>query len=404
MEIIIQLAEAQGAQELVKISYAHLMPPDVMFYPYGRQGIWAHEMTNELTMDVDRLRVPATIEPKFCQLGVAKTLQYPDNIIEEIRVIQGKATDFYEKVGVIPTYSALPFYVRPGKLGEHVSIAESISILWYNTMFGSRCERDDGVTSLSAAITGYCPLAGAHLQENRYGEVVIKLGKELDFTKFEDSDWDAFSLASSRLCKEKRPVFVGVPKNIGITELKHLLAVIAVESGLAIMHIEGITPEAPTLEVAMGGKKPQAEYIIGKNELLEAYELANTATGKDVDFVLMGCPHLTMKEIRDVAEVVDGKKINSNVKMVVVTTRMLYEQAKDMGYVDIITKSGAEITYDMCIAFAGTQVTGTIATNSIKADFFYAGFSAEGKRKVRFGSTKDCARAALTGQWEGRVI
>jgi predicted aconitase len=105
-----------------------------------------------------------------------------------------------------------------------------------------------------------------------------------------------------------------------------------------------------------------------------------------------------------VAEVVDGKKINSNVKMVVVTTRMLYEQAKDMGYVDIITKSGAEITYDMCIAFAGTQVTGTIATNSIKADFFYAGFSAEGKRKVRFGSTKDCARAALTGQWEGRVI
>jgi predicted aconitase len=337
-------------------------------------------------------------------LGVAKTLQYPDNIIEEIREIQGKATDFYEKVGVIPTYSALPFYVRPGKLGEHVSIAESISILWYNTMFGSRCERDDGVTSLSAAITGYCPLAGAHLQENRYGEVVIKLGKELDFAKFEDSDWDAFSLASSRLCKEKRPVFVGVPKNIGITELKHLLAVIAVESGLAIMHIEGITPEAPTLEVAMGGKKPQAEYIIGKNELLEAYELANTATGKDVDFVLMGCPHLTMKEIRDVAEVVDGKKINSNVKMVVVTTRMLYEQAKDMGYVDIITKSGAEITYDMCIAFAGTQVTGTIATNSIKADFFYAGFSAEGKRKVRFGSTKDCARAALTGQWEGRVI
>ena len=33
MEIIIQLAEAQGAENLVRISYAHLMPPDVMFFP-----------------------------------------------------------------------------------------------------------------------------------------------------------------------------------------------------------------------------------------------------------------------------------------------------------------------------------------------------------------------------------
>jgi len=136
---------------------------------------------------------------------------------------------------------------------------------------------------------------------------------------------------------------------------------------------------------------------------MEAYELANTATGSEVDFVLMGCPHLTLKEIRDIAEVLDGKKINKNVRLVAVTTRMLYEQARDLGYVDTIVQSGAEFTYDMCIAFAGTQVKGTIATNSIKADFFYAGFSAEGKRKVRFGSTKDCAKAALTGKWEGKV-
>ena len=118
IEIIIQLAEAQGAQELVKISYAHLMPPDVMFYPYGRQGKWANDMTGELTKDVDHLRVPATIEPKFCNLAVAKTLQYPDNIIEEIRDI--KAAQIYGRYGY-PTYSALPFMstgVREPQLAE----------------------------------------------------------------------------------------------------------------------------------------------------------------------------------------------------------------------------------------------------------------------------------------------
>ena len=68
IEILVGLGEAQGAEELVKISYAHLMPPDIMFFPYGRQGRWAHEMTHELTMDIDRLRVTATIEPLFCDL------------------------------------------------------------------------------------------------------------------------------------------------------------------------------------------------------------------------------------------------------------------------------------------------------------------------------------------------
>jgi predicted aconitase len=403
IEILIGLGEAQGAEELVKISYAHLMPPDVMFFPYGRQGRWAHEMTRELTMDIDRLRVTATIEPLFCNLAIAKTIQFTDDMIAEMNKIQGAASDFYERIGVIPNYSALPFYVRPGKFGEHVSIAESIAILWYNTMFGSRCERDDGVTSLSAAITGYCPLAGAHLSENRPGEVTIRLGEDLKFEQFTDADWDAFSLASSRLCREKRPVFVGIPRHIGLTDLKHLFAVIAVESGLAVMHIVGVTPEAPSLETALGGRKPQAEYVVGKKELVEAYQLANTTSDRDIDFILLGCPHLTLRELRELAEELDGKKIKGGVNLVAVTTRMLLEQARDMGYVNSIQNAGGTISCDMCIAFAGTQVTGVIATNSIKADFFYAGFSAEGKRKVRFGSTRDCARAALTGKWEGRV-
>lgn len=403
IEILIGLGEAQGAEELVKISYAHLMPPDVMFFPYGRQGRWAHEMTRELTMDIDRLRVTATIEPLFCDLAIAKTLQFSDDMITEMNKIQGAASDFYERIGVIPTYSALPFYVRPGKFGEHVSIAESISILWYNTMFGSRCERDDGVTSLSAAITGYCPLAGAHLSENRPGEVTIRLGEDLNFEQFTDADWDAFSLASSRLCREKRPIFVGIPRDIGLTDLKHLFAVIAVESGLAVMHIVGVTPEAPSLETALGGRKPQAEYVVGKKELIEAYQLANTTSDRDIDFILLGCPHLTLRELRDLAEELDGKKVKDGVNLVAVTTRMLLEQARDMGYVHSIQNAGGIVSCDMCIAFAGTQVTGVIATNSIKADFFYAGFSAEGKRKVRFGSTRDCAKAALTGKWEGRV-
>jgi len=132
-------------------------------------------------------------------------------------------------------------------MGEHVSISESIAILWYNTMFGSRCERDDGVTSLAAAITGVYPEIGVHITKNRYGEVIIRPGKDADPAKFSYTDWDAYSLAASRKCKEKTPIFLGLPPKMTFTQQKHLLAVIAVESGLAILHIVGTTPEAPTL-------------------------------------------------------------------------------------------------------------------------------------------------------------
>jgi predicted aconitase len=141
MEIIVGMGEAQGAEDLVKISYAHLMPPDVMFMPFGKQGKWAHDLTGELTQDLRRLKVPTTIEPKFCDLSVAKSLQFSDDTIEEIRTIQGKATDFYENLGVIPTYTAMPYYHYRARQGQHVSISESIATLWFNTMMGARLMR-----------------------------------------------------------------------------------------------------------------------------------------------------------------------------------------------------------------------------------------------------------------------
>jgi predicted aconitase len=48
MEILAAMGNAIGAGEIVKISYAHLMPLDLMFFPYGKQGEWAHDMIQDL--------------------------------------------------------------------------------------------------------------------------------------------------------------------------------------------------------------------------------------------------------------------------------------------------------------------------------------------------------------------
>jgi len=403
MEILIAKGEAEEAERMINISYAHLMPADIMFFPFGKQGEWSRELTGALTEGVTHLKVPATMEPKFVDLEkAAKRMEFSDQTIEEMNGIMKSASEYFENLGVIPSYTALPFLIFPTKFGQHVSIAESIAILWYNTVFGSRCERDDGVTSLAAAITGVYPEIGVHLQKNRYAEVIIKPASDVDVDRFNYTDWDAYSFAASRKCKEKTPVFLGLPKNLTFTQMKHLLEVIAVESGLAIMHIVGVTPEANTLEEALGNKKPLEEYEVTKSDIDEAYQIATTATEKSVDFVFLGCPHVTLPEFREIAETLEGKKVHPEVTLIVSTNRSFLLSAQDMGYIKTIEKAGGIVVQDMCIAFSGTQVSGTIATDSMKAAFFYTGFSSKTTRRVRLGNIKKCIEASIIGKWNER--
>lgn len=399
IELLIQMGEASNAEELIPVTFVHMMPPDIMFFPYGRTGRWAKDMTAELLEDVTAFRVPVTLDPQFCNLSVAETLQYTAEEIEEIRNIQLSAMERYEALGATPNYTALAFYYRPGKLGDHACIADSTPIIYYNTIYGTRTERDDGIKALAAAITGYTPNSGVHLTENRYAEVVVKIDANLDVSRFEDADWDLFALAVAKLTKERRPAIVGMPE-IDLTDMKHFLAVLAVMAGLPLVHIVGVTPEAPTLEAATQGRVPEDEFVIGKNEIEAARKIANTTSNTKIDYVMMGCPHLTMKEIKIVADEMHGKKVAEGVKVVAVTTKELYEQAKDMGFVDDIINAGGQITYQMCIAFAGTQVRdAAVLTNSAKAGYWYSGFGAEEKnRTVRLASTRNCARAAIAGK------
>lgn len=399
IELLIQMGEASNAEELIPVTFVHLLPPDIMFFPYGRTGRWAKDMTYELLEDVTAFRVPVTLDPQFCNLYVAETLQFSTEEIEEIRDTQLNAMKRYEALGGTPNYSALAFYHRPGKLGDHASIADSTPIIYYNTIYGTRTERDDGIKALAAAITGFVPNSGVHLTENRYAEVIVRIDDDLDISKFEDADWDLFALAVAKLTREKRPAIVGMPK-LDMTDMKHFLAVLAVMAGIPLVHIVGVTPEAPTLEAATQGHTPEAEFIISKNEIEAAKKVANTTIDTKINYVMMGCPHLTMKEIKIVADEMRGKKVSEGVRLVAVTTKELYEQAEDMGYVSDIVNAGGQVTYQMCIAFAGTQVrNAAVLTNSAKAGFWYSGFGAKEKqRTVRLASTRICAKSAIAGK------
>lgn len=165
--------------------------------------------------------------------------------------------------------------------------------------------------------------------------------------------------------------------------------------------MEGITPEAPTLEIALGPNHKVEEILIDEQEIREAYDIACTARENHIDYVLLGCPHVIMQEFMEIIKIIDGKKVHPNVKFIISTTKLFRDNVFDMGYLGILKKAGAIITDSMCIAFAGTRVKDTIATNSIKGAFFYSGFNQTKASPVWFGSTKECTHAAIEGKWIG---
>lgn len=86
------------------------------------------------------------------------------------------------------------------------------------------------------------------------------------------------------------------------------LSPLSVSGAVGLSHIVEVTPEAPTLEAALGNRKPEERIVAGERELKRVWEEFNTATGDDIDIVALGYPHLTITEIKGIAALLEDKR------------------------------------------------------------------------------------------------
>ncbi|MCK5561779.1 MAG: DUF521 domain-containing protein, partial [Thermoplasmata archaeon] len=156
---------------------------------------------------------------------------------------------------------------------------------------------------------------------------------------------------------------------------------------VTICHIVGLTPEAPTLEQALGGAKPLQWMKVGEKEVKEAWEQLHTADSREVDLVSIGCPHCTILELGEIASILDGKKLSSNTSLLLGVARPVVTLASQMGYTDIIEQAGGKIVADTCMVVAPIEDMGykVTAVNSGKAANYLPGFC---KQEVVFNNIK----------------
>ena len=182
-------------------------------------------------------------------------------------------------------------------------------------------------------------------------------------------------------------------------QLKALGAAAASSGAVALFHIVGVTPEAPTSEAAFQGRAPQETHVITMQQLRDARRELTTAAGTKLDMVVLGSPHFSLAEFRQLAPLLEGKQRHSDVQFLVTTSRIMRDLAAQSGILAPIESFGARITVDTCVLATPMlpKSIKVLMTNSGKYAHYAPGLLST---QMVFGSMADCVESAT----QGRVI
>jgi hypothetical protein len=368
MEILVALGEIYGAKKLVPVSSVQVS--GVSYKNLGDAGI---QFLNELARD-GKARVKTTLNPA----GMDLTNWRQQGIDEGFARKQLEVIDAYRKLGLEITCTCTPYLAgNEPHFGEHIAWGESSAVVYANSVLGARTNREGGPSALAASLTGRTPLYGYHLDENRVATLTVNVGATLGSPE----DFAAMGYAVGKLTKNGVPYFRGVTA-AGLEESKELSAALASSGGVAMFHMEGVTPEA------RGPPRGVETISFGKSDLRDA--VASLDDEGDPDFVSVGCPHCSLKEVATIAGLIQGKKVTR--EFWICCSRSVKHESDQKGYSRTIEASGAKFACDTCMVVAPVETMGfkVVATNSAKAVHYLR----NNGLRVRFLTLEKCVSEA----------
>ena len=230
-------------------------------------------------------------------------------------------------------------------LGEHVAWGDTGTVIYANSVFGARSNFEAGPAALAAALTGRTPEYGFHLSENRRGSFTVELKTALN----DLADWGAVGklVGETHQNYYAVPVFHGFHRTPAADELKHLGAALASYGSMAMFHFVGVTPEAPSVEVAMGGVLPFEKIVISEAEIQSVYNKYSLGDG-DARLVVFSGPQQSLFEMKRLASLFENRKIKPGGTCIVTTNSAILQQSRDLGYAKALEDAGVTILEGVC--------------------------------------------------------
>ena len=302
------------------------------------------------------------------------------NISEEFAENQHRVVEAFGKMGVITTCSCTPYlYGNLPLYGQNIAWSESSAVCYANSVLGARTNREGGPSALSAALVGKTPEYGFHLDENRQPQVKVEVKTKVEGT----FQFGALGKVLGDRLGKKISYITGIPK-ASVEELKSFCASYATYGGVALFHMEGITPDrVDTI--------PSEITEVSEDDLKSAIADLNEDT--EIDFISLGCPHASLAELEYIAQQLEGKKINPSKEVWVTTARPTKQIADRMGFTKMIEETGAKVAADTCCVVA--PIKGRfhgLASDSAKMCYYGSG---RNKFSVKLMSVDECIEEAL---------
>jgi predicted aconitase len=388
MQVLVAFAEAIGAPSLLDISRAHI---DGCLY-HGQASL---DFVERLAGSGGRVRVPTTLN-----VG-SLDLIHPELMVasEAEQAPARRLMQAHEALGCQPSFTCAPYQTlfRPA-FGEQIAWGESNAIVFANSVIGARTNRYGDFIDLCCAMTGRAPAYGLHLDENRRGEILFRLSGFPASSAPTDTLYVAVGLIIGEQSGERIPVIEGLPPPRSEDQLKALGAAAASTGAVGLFHAIGITPEAPTLAAAFGGKAPQHTVTITPGDVAAALaRLSTVRDGAPLSAVCLGTPHFSRAEWDELLTLLPKIAPRRGVPIYVNTGRDILRALEASGALSRAETFNVIPVTDTCtyVTSAMERLTGTVMTNSGKWAHYAPGNLGV---DVAFGTLADCLASAAAGR------
>ena len=209
------------------------------------------------------------------------------------------------------------------KKGDILSWAESSAVVYANSVLGARCNRNSGIMDIMGSIAGFVPYFGLLTDEGRKATWVVKVETT------QKPEAQLLGSAIGMKVMEDVPYVTGMNRWLG-TELnddncaylKDFGAATASNGAVGLYHIADLTPEAKELGeslIAEGAKV----YVIDDAELERVkanYPVMWKNPNAQPKLCFVGCPHMSMQQLKDwTVRVEEGLKASGNKKVLIPT-------------------------------------------------------------------------------------
>jgi predicted aconitase len=397
MRILVRMARILGAQALLDIEGAHI---DSSLY-MGDATLEFAERLVELGANV---AVPSTLNVSGVDEHGWQAWPVDPTWAEKAR----RQMVAYERMGCIPIWTCAPYQseFKP-VFGQQIAWGESNAIVFANSVIGARTERYPDLLDICAAITGRVPAVGLHMVENRAGQLLLRLKDIPVELQAQDSFYAVLGHWVGKIAGERIPVLEGVTVTPNEDQLKAFGAAAASSGTVGMFHLVGITPEAHTLDEALQGRWPKQVMDVSMRELRGAWQELSTTEGEQLDMVVLGGPHFSLAEFKQLVPLIEGKARHPKVRFLITSNRAMRTLAERAGALEVVERFGGTITVDTCILTTPMlpPEIKILMTNSAKYAYYAPGML---KAEVVFGSLEDCVRSAIEGRirrdgslWEG---